>query len=263
MNHKTLKIERDEKAKVSVLYLSRPEVLNAMNTTMFTELGKALEELSDENTRCLVITGEGRAFSSGLDLSSFSSLSKVTTSVFRKSISAFQKPFLAIENFHCPVIAAIKGPALGGATELALACDIRFAERDAVMGLLELKYGIIPDLGSCRRLARLIGPGLAKELIFTARAVNAEEALEIGFIEHISEDGKSLSDALDLAEKLAKGPYLAIGLAKLAVNRCLDLPSETAADIENLAQTICITSNDHMRAVASALGNEEADYQGD
>ncbi|MEJ5185883.1 MAG: enoyl-CoA hydratase/isomerase family protein [Candidatus Geothermincolales bacterium] len=261
MGYTTIKLERE--GNVALLILNRHEVHNAMDQAMFLELKSAAGELSlDPEVRAVVITGEGPSFSSGLDLGSFQGLDKLTRRHFYALLKELQGAFLAYETMAKPVIAAVNGLAYGAGTELALACDIRFASENASFGLLEIKFGIIPDLGACRRLARLVGPGYARELIYTGDVIDAREAHRIGLVEHLCPGDRVLDEALGLARRLADGPPLAIGMAKQAILRGLDADPETALEFEAMAQTLCLYSEDHREAVRSFLEKRKPDYRG-
>lgn len=261
MGYSTLKLDKD--GGVALLTLHRPEVHNAMNQAMFLELNSAAGELSlDPEVKAVVITGEGPSFSSGLDLGSFQGLDKLTRYQFYSMLKELQKAFLAYETMTKPVIAAVNGLAYGAGTELALACDTRFASESASFGLLEIKFGIIPDLGACRRLARLVGPGYARELIYTGDVIDAREAYRIGLVEHLCSGDSVLDEALKLARRLADGPSLAIGMAKQVILRSLDADPETALDFEAMAQTLCLYSEDHREAVRSFMEGRKPEYRG-
>lgn len=216
---------------VAVLTLNRPEVHNAMNQTMFLELGAAARELKgDPEARVVILTGAGESFSSGLDLTSFQGLGELTALQLHSFLKEVQAVFLAYEMMDKPVIAAVNGLAFGGAMELMLAADIRFASDDASFGLLEMKFGIIPDLGACKRLARLIGTGHAKELIFTGDTIDADSALRLGLVEHVCPKDQVLDEAGKLAKRLAEGPILGIAMSKQVINRAWDADPETALE---------------------------------
>lgn len=262
MAYETLRLEKKE--GVAVLTLNRPEVHNAMNQAMFLELGTASRELrNDPEVRAVVLTGAGGSFSSGLDLSSFAGLGELTALQIHSFLKEVQGVFLAYEMMDKPVIAAVNGLAFGGAMELVLACDIRFASTEAKFNLMEMKFGIIPDLGACKRLARSIGLGHAKELIFTGKTIDAQEAHRLGVVEHLLPPDRVLDGAVGLARELAEGPVLGIAMAKQVINRCWDSDPETALEFEAIAQTLCLVSEDHREAVKAALEGRKPTFRGD
>jgi len=261
MDYETLTIEKSQ--GVAVLTLNRPEVHNAMNQTMFLELGAAARELKgDPEARVVIMTGAGESFSSGLDLTSFQGLGELTALQLHSFLKEVQAVFLAYEMMDMPVIAAVNGLAFGGAMELMLAADIRFASDDASFGLLEMKFGIIPDLGACKRLARLIGTGHAKELIFTGDTIDADSALRLGLVEHVYPKDQVLDEAGKLAKRLAEGPILGIAMSKQVINRAWDADPETALEFEAIAQTLCLYSEDHKEAVKAFMEGRKPEYKG-
>ena len=261
MAYETLKIEKED--GIAILYLNRPEVHNAMNQMMFAELGLAAKELqNDPEVKAVVMTGAGKSFSSGLDLASFAGLAQLTAMQIHAFLKEAQGTFLAYEMMDKPVIAAVNGLTFGGAMEIMLACDIRIAAEDAKFNLMEIKFGIIPDLGACKRLARLVGNGYAKQIIFTGDTIDAVEAHRIGLIEHIYPTSEVLPEAMKLARRFADGPTLGIAMAKQVINRCWDSDPETALEFEAIAQTLCLVSQDHKEAIQAAMENRKPEYKG-
>jgi enoyl-CoA hydratase len=261
MAYETLTIEM--KDGVAVLTLNRPETHNAMNHTMFLELGAAAKQLqNDPEARAVVMTGAGKSFSSGLDLGSFAGLASLTALQIHAFLKDVQGTFLAYEVMDKPVIAAVNGLAFGGAMEIMLACDIRIASEDAKFNLMEIKFGIIPDLGACKRLARLAGNGFAKEFIFTGDTIDAAEAYRVGIVEHVYPKEEVLPEAIKLAQRLADGPVLSIAMAKQVINRCWDSDPETALEFEAIAQTLCLVSEDHQEAIKAVMENRKPQYKG-
>lgn len=261
MDYETISIERE--GGVAVITLNRPETHNAMNQAMFVELGVAAKELqNDPEVRAVVMTGAGKSFSSGLDLGSFAGLMQLSALQIHAFLKEVQGTYLAYEMMDKPVIAAVNGLAFGGAMEIMLACDIRIASEDAKFNLMEIKFGIIPDLGACKRLARLVGNGYAKELILTGDTIDAAEAYRIGMVEHVVPKDQVLPEALKLARRLAEGPILGIALAKQVINRCWDSDPETALEFEAIAQTLCLVSEDHREAIQALAENRKPQYKG-
>jgi enoyl-CoA hydratase len=234
-----------------------------MNQTMFVELGAAAKELQgDPEVRAVVITGAGKSFSSGLDLGSFAGLMQLSALQIHSFPKEVQGTYLAYEMMDKPVIAAVNGLAFGGAMEIMLACDIRIASEDAKFNLMEIRFGIIPDLGACKRLARLVGIGYAQELILTGDTIDAAEAHRIGMVEHVYPKDQVLPEALKLARRLAEGPILGIALAKQVINRCWDADPETALEFEAIAQTLCLVSEDHREAIQAVAENRKPQFKG-
>jgi len=242
----TLKTEVVD-AGIAHVQLHRPEARNAINLEMVKELTALLDTLSaDESIRAVVLSGHpgGKAFASGADIAE---LRARTHNEAFPAINAtlFQK----VEDFPRPVIAAIEGYALGGGLELALSCDLRVASRAAKVGLPETSLGIYPAAGGTWRLPRLIGLGRAKELVFTGRILDAEEAYALGMFERLVPEGDAVKEALGLAGAIARNSPLAVRVAKVSLNaaaRALD-----ASPLEKLGQAILFDSPEkHERMTA-------------
>jgi len=209
----TLKITRTD--GVVHIELSRPEARNALNLEMVRELHQALDDLTREDAlRALVLSGSGgKAFASVADISELRERTH-REAFLAINASLFQK----LEDFTRPTVAAIEGYALGGGLELALACDLRVASRSAKIGLPEVTLGIYPAAGGTWRLPRLVGLGRAKELVFTGRILDAEEAYALGLFERLVDPGQALRTALELASEISKNAPLALQVAKVALN---------------------------------------------
>lgn len=220
---------------VATLTFSRPEVRNAMHLAMNLEVRAALEDLAaDDHVRALVLTGAGgRAFVSGADIAE---LRDRTAGVALLRHNA--KLCDALEAFPRPTVAAIEGVALGGGMEVALACDLRVAGASAKLGQPEVSLGIIPAAGATWRLPRIVGLGRAKELIFTARVIDADEGLAIGLLNRVVADGHALEAARGLAATMAAQSALAVSLAKIAVNGGREASAHVGSMLEALAQAL-------------------------
>lgn len=233
----TIRVAVEEEG-IATITLSRPEVRNAIDATMVRELTATLEALSqDEGLRVLVLRGEGRTFAGGADIGQLRE--RRTRDAFRSINGSL---FQLVEDFPTPVIAAVEGFALGGGCELALACDVRIAGAGARMGFPEVTLGIFPAAGGTHRLPKLVGNGKARELVFTGRILDANEALAIGLVEHVVPEGDAHAHALVLARQMAKNGTLALRVAKMAMNAiargCSPEP------IEKLGQAILFESQD-------------------
>ena len=215
--------------KVSLVIISRPEKRNALDRETLDELYKILKLIdSNDETRAVVITGAGdKAFVSGADISVMKNRSSFEAAQGSKKGC---EVFSFIENMKAPVIAEINGWALGGGCELALACDLRIAGKKARIGQPEIKIGIIPGYAGCFRLPRLIGIGRAKEMIYTGRILEAEEAEKIGLVNKVVDDDKLMEEVMTLAKELAEGP-IAISFAKSAVTLSFDVGKEKRDDL--------------------------------
>jgi enoyl-CoA hydratase/carnithine racemase len=247
--------------QVAILTIQRPEVYNCLNYAALLSLKEKISEISANNdVRVVIVTGEGdRAFCSGADLKERKSM---TAEQVAQYIVAIRDTFTALEKLPQPVIAAINGVALGGGTELALSCDLRVMAEDAVMGLTETSLGVIPGAGGTQRLARLIGKGLAKELIFTARKVEASEALRIALVNQVSEPGGVLEKARELAQSIASNAPLALAQAKFAIDYGTEADLATGLAIESNAYQVLIPTQDRLEGLQAFAEKRKPIYKG-
>ncbi len=270
----TLRLEVDD--HVGRLTLNRPDKLNCFTIEMWRELrelGKSL--LADPGPlRALIVTGAGRAFSSGIDTSVFSGgggdgitggadVGTRHENPIADGIMRTQESFSWLADAPFATIAAARGYALGAGLQIALACDIRIFARGISVGLLEHKYGIIPDLGGTQRLPRLVGTGKAKELIFTAARIDAEESLRIGLCEQVVSDEELDEAALKLADRIAAQPPLAVREAKRAIDVGFDLPIADGLRVEAEAQAVCLPSQDMREAITAFVEGRDPIYRGE
>jgi enoyl-CoA hydratase/carnithine racemase len=236
--------------QVATLTLARPEKLNAMNRETFAELERAAASAAaDPEVRALLVTGEGRAFSSGLDVAEFSARANLDEA--EVVVAELQRTISALERLPKPVVAAVNGLAVGGGLQLAIACDLRIASEDAQFAAMEMRWAIVPDLGGTERLPRLIGLGRAKELILTGRPVRAAEAKRIGLVTRVVPADRLATEAAEFAAGLAAGPTLAIGLAKQALNESFDRSTGEGMDAAKRMQRLTFASADHAEARAA------------
>ena len=208
----------DTNDKVSVITINRPNKLNALNILTINELHLALELLSNtDDCKVIIITGSGeKAFVAGADISEFYKFSKEKG--YKLSLDGQTKLFDFIENYSKPVIAAVNGYALGGGLELAMACHIRIASENALMGLPEVSLGVTPGYGGTQRLAQLIGKGRAMELILSANMINADRGEKVGLINHITSMDDLMSFTNDLAKKISTNSSTAIKASIKCIN---------------------------------------------
>lgn len=271
----TLQIERS--GHVLTLVLNRPDKLNSFTLEMWRELRELGQALcaDPEDVRALIVIGAGRAFSSGIDTTVFTgggrgdSIADGPDAGTRHAdpmvdgIMRTQEAFSWLETAPFATIAAVRGFALGAGLQIALACDIRVFAHGVSVGLLEHKYGIIPDLGGTQRLPRLVGAGKAKELIFTASRIDGHEAYRIGLCEQLVAD-EELEQTVDhLAERIAAQPPLAIREAKRAVNASLDVPISDGLRLEAEGQGVCLPSADMREAITAVIERRDPVYRGE
>ncbi len=241
-------VEIQKNGKTAVLTINRPEALNALNSQVLSDLKAALDELKKEaDLRCLIITGAGpKSFVAGADIGEMSTMNPKKGEAFG---IAGNKVMSQVASFPCPVIAAVNGYALGGGFELALACDLRLASEKARFAFPETGLGITPGFGGTQRLARLVGPALASELIFTGRTVKADEALAKGMVSQVCAPEELLDKAQELADTIAGRAPIAIRQAKKAIRGGLDLTLEKGLDYESECFGECFDSEDQKNAM--------------
>ena len=216
---------------VAWLTLRRPDKLNALNPELMAEGVAALTEVSsNDDVRCVILRGEGRAFCAGADLAAMADRSASQA----QNVFAGTNLWSAIERVPQPTIAAIHGFCFGGGCELALACDLRIASTDAKFGQPEIKVGIIPGAGGTQRLPRLIGMGRAKEMVLFGEPIDAAEAFRIGLVNRVVPPEQLIDEALTWAEKLVNLPPLGIRAAKMVMDRGAGVELSTAIEIERL-----------------------------
>jgi enoyl-CoA hydratase len=253
-----VKLEHD--GPVTVLTISRPDALNALNARVLDELASAIEEVgARDGARCLIVTGAGKAFVAGADIDAMKTMSPELAHRFsQKGQSILDR----IEALPCPVIAAVNGFALGGGCELALACDFIYASEKAKLGQPEVKLGVIPGFGGTQRLARRVGVAMARELIYTGAMIDAAEALRIGLVNRVVRPDELLSAARATAEAIAKVGPLAVAAAKRALLEGEErlLGEANAREAELFSG--CFTSSDQREGMAAFLEKREARFTG-
>lgn len=217
--------------------LNRPEVLNAMSFELFEALAEAVDEVGASDADVCVVSGEGRSFSSGIDVTSLAAQSGPPNEL----ISLAQRGYRKLTALSCPTIAVIQGHALGAGLQLAIACDLRIVARNARMGLLELNYGIIPDLGGSTGLPRSIGAGRAKKMIWTGEQIDGDEAGRIGLAEVVVEATDLGATTDDLAAAIAAAPTGPVREAKALIDASRDLDVQAGFDAEAAAQERCMS----------------------
>lgn len=251
----------EEQDGVLVITLNRPEVMNAFNFDLLNALKKQIDVIRVNNDiRVVIITGSGqKAFCAGADLKERADMNEVQVKEF---IFTIRNLFTAIEDLNKPVIAAINGVALGGGMELCLACDIRIAAVNTSMGLTETRLAIIPGAGGTQRLPRLVGRGKAKELIFTGRRADAQEALDIGLVNKICEKDALLDESHKMASMICEAGPIAIEQAKYAINNGLETDLHTGLGIESNAYWITIPTEDRLEGLAAFQEKRKPVYRG-
>ncbi|MCS7115689.1 MAG: enoyl-CoA hydratase-related protein [Nitrososphaerota archaeon] len=246
---------------VATITINRPEVLNVLNKETYLEILARLDDAEkDENVRVVVITGAGeRAFCAGLDLKAVKGVSPVDMVELAK---LGHKLTLAIEEIGKPVIAAINGFALGGGLELAMACDIRIASENARLGQPEVNVGLIPGNGGTQRLPRLVGKGIAKELIFTGRMIDAKTAEALGLINKVVPQGELKAAVEALVKELLNKPPLALKLSKELINISTETDLKIGLAYEAEATGVLASTNDFKEGITAFIEKRKPEYKG-
>lgn len=263
MSFETILVAKDPATKVATLTVNRPDRLNTLSPQVFDEIDRALRDLEkDEAVRCLVVTGAGdRAFSAGADLTSFSDISKAFK-VWRFSRRA-EEVMGRLANFPKPTVAGLNGYAFGGGLELALACDFRIAARRAKLGQTEISLALVPGAGGTQRLLRVLGQAKAKELVMLGSRLTADEAASIGLVTKAVENESFEAEVRSFAEKLARGPPVAMELAKLLLNRGSDAGIDAALAMEALAFGLTTSSEDIYEGIQAFMEKREPKFKGE
>jgi enoyl-CoA hydratase len=251
----------EKKDNIGVLTVNRPDKLNALSNELIGELGLLLDEVEkDEELRVLVITGAGeKAFVAGADIQE---LVDRDAMIGRRVSRTRQEVFSRIENLPIPVIAAVNGYALGGGLELALACNIRICSDQAQFGAPEVKLGIIPGDGGTQRLPRLVGLGRAMEMILTGDFIDAQEAYRVGLANRVVPHDELMEQTLELAQKVAKRPPLAVRYAKEAVNRSQEGDTVSGYALESYLHALTCTTEDKREGVQAFLEKRKGKFKG-
>jgi enoyl-CoA hydratase len=255
---KNLRLERRD--QVTVLFVNRPEVLNAINRETLGEIADAARAfVADAGQGALVVTGQGeKAFISGADINELAPLGPAAA----EDISRFGQAVVdLLEQSPKPVIAAVNGYAFGGGCELALACHMRLASENAVLGLPEVKLGIIPGYGGTQRLPRLVGPGRALELILSGRNVKADEAERIGLVNRVVPQAELVAEAVKLAQAILKNGPLAVTAALECVVRGMQLPIDQGLRFESGRFGILAASDDMHEGLQAFLDKRPANFK--
>lgn len=241
----------EQKGSYAVITISREKALNALNSQVLDELNETLDAVNLEEVRCLILTGAGaKSFVAGADIGEMSTLTKAEGEAFgKKGNDVFRK----LETFPIPVIAAVNGFALGGGCEISMSCDIRICSDNAVFGQPEVGLGITPGFGGTQRLARLVGPGMAKQMIYTARNIKADEALRIGLVNAVYTQDELMAAAEKMAAGIAKNAPIAVRNCKKAINDGLDTDMDEAIVIEEKLFGDCFESYDQKEGMAAFL----------
>ena len=241
-------ITYEAEGQIGIITINRPKALNALNSTVLEELDKTLDAVDLQTVRCLILTGAGeKSFVAGADIGEMSTLTKAEGEAFgKKGNDVFRK----LETFPIPVIAAVNGFALGGGCEISMSCDIRICSENAQP---EVGLGITPGFGGTQRLARIVGTGKAKEMIYGARNIKAEEAYRIGLVNNVYPLEELMPAAKKLAAAIARNAPIAVRNAKRAINEGLQVDMDQAVVIEEKLFGNCFETYDQKEGMAAFL----------
>ncbi len=257
MEYQFLKYDSSREG-IGILTISSPATLNALNSTILGELNAFIDAVDTRNTRVLIITGEGKSFVAGADIAQMSNMDPEEGYEFgRFGAMVFKK----IEDLEIPVIAAVNGFALGGGCELAMACDIRVASEKARFGQPEVNLGIIPGFSGTYRLSKLVGQGIAKELIYTGSHIKADEALRIGLVNKVVGPEELMNTVINMAESILTSAPIAVKFAKKCINENYDLTANEAIELENRYFSQCFATADQKEGMTAFLGKRAATFK--
>ncbi|OPW99798.1 enoyl-CoA hydratase [Geobacillus sp. LEMMY01] len=247
---------------IAIVTLNRPEAANALSRALLFELGALFQEIKfRKDVRVVMLTGAGdKVFCAGADLKERAGMNETEV---RQTVALISKTINEVEKVPQPVIAVLNGSAFGGGLELALACDIRFAADDIQLGLTETSLGIIPGAGGTQRLPRLVGLGKAKELIFAAKRITAQEAERIGLVEYAVPRAELMDRALELAQQIADNAPIAVRQAKRAIQSVFNVDLETGLAIEQLAYEATIPTKDRLEGLQAFKEKRKPVYKGE
>ena len=250
-------ITYEVEGQIGIITINRPKALNALNSAVLDELDKTLDAVDQEAIRCLILTGAGeKSFVAGADIGEMSTLTKAEGEAFgKKGNDVFRK----LETFPIPVIAAVNGFALGGGCEISMSCDIRICSENAVFGQPEVGLGITPGFGGTQRLARIVGTGKAKEMIYGARNIKAEEAYRIGLVNNVYPAEELMPAAKKLASTLARNAPIAVRNCKRAINEGIQVDMDQAIVIEEKLFGSCFETCDQKEGMNAFLEKRKVD----
>ena len=245
---------------VAVLTIDRQEKLNSLNQQILEEVKQALINLEDDPPRVMVLTGAGKkSFVAGADIAAMNEMSPLEAKRFSE---LSHEAVGLLERSLVPTIAAVNGFALGGGCELALACDIRIAAENALFGFPEVTLGILPGMGGTQRLPRLVGPGIAKEMIFSGRRIKAEEARTFNLVNRVVPEGEALEAAKELAGEIAANGPVAVRHAKAAVNKAQDVDLTSGLEYEADQFALLFGTEDAREGMGAFVERRDAEFKG-
>jgi enoyl-CoA hydratase len=249
----------EKKEQIGYLTINRPHALNALNMAVFYEIRTLLQSDEIQGVKVLILTGSGeKAFVAGADIKEMNSLSYAETMRFSE---LGQDVMYMIETMDIVSIAAVNGFALGGGLELALCCDFAYASDNAKLGFPEVTLGLIPGFAGTMRLPRIVGERKAKELIFSAKTLSAEEALQIGLVNKVCPQNELMSEVEKVASKICRNGFFAVTQAKRAINKGYNLSSKEAMELEKHMFGLCFTTEESTEGINAFLEKRKPDFK--
>ncbi len=256
--YETIRI--DQRGEIAIMYFNRPDKLNAINGTLYKELSDYLHSLeNNDSTSVLILTGEGRAFVAGADIDDYLTMTLAQFSAFQR---LGRSVMAQMEQLPRPIIAAVNGYALGGGFEIALACDVIIASQNAKFGLPEAKLALLPGGGGTQRLSRLVGPYIAKRMIFSGETIDAQRAYELNIATEVVEKGEALNAAFTLAEKILENGQLAVRMAKRLIYEGLEASLPTALSLEMDSTAHLFVSDDKHEGIQAFVEKRPPRFSG-
>ena len=241
----------EQTGHIAVMTINRPKALNALNKQVLTEINEVLDQVDVNTVRCMIVTGAGeKSFVAGADIGEMSVLIREEGVAWGKDGNDI---FRKLETLPVPTIAAVNGFALGGGCEISMSCDIRICSENAVFGQPEVGLGITPGFGGTQRLARIVGMGRAKEIIYTASNIKADEAYRIGLVNKVVPQEELMAAAQKMASKIASNAPVAVRLSKKAINEGLQVDMDKAIVIEEHAFGDCFATEDQKEGMSAFL----------
>ena len=261
-DYRTILVERPEDGIV-VVTLNRPDKLNAFDERMLREMRSVIWQANfDDSVRVIVITGAGRGFCAGRDITGLDYENNLVTPQYRAYVRANHEALDDIENLEKPVIAAINGVCAGGGVEIAIACDFRMAATGAEFLLPENQLGVIPAAGAASRMIQMIGIGRLKEMVIAALPIKADEALRIGLVNRVFAPDELMSGTLAFARVLCERAPQAMGMAKTIINMCQNIDTETGRMLERLGQSVLIRTDDNQEGMRAFQEKRKPRFKG-
>jgi len=257
MEYTTILYEKSE--GIGTITLNRPKSMNALNSTLLVELSRVFNEISkDDEVRVVIVTGSEKFFAAGADITEIANIGTPADAYdFLKTADVFRK----LEDFDKPIIALIRGLALGGGCELAMACDLRIAAENAVFGQPEIRIGVIPGGGGTQRLPRLIGVTKAKELLYTGDSIDAQEAYRVGLVNKVVPNESAVDETRKMALKIARQPGIALRATKLAVDGGMSMDMKSALAYEARCFEILFSTDDQKEGMKAFVEKRKPEFK--